>query len=766
MTTRDTKYATLDELASEIARRQWQLDGVLTRLPGENYNARISTPDGRYVLKITTDGSTDVTLEQSVLHRLAQHGLPVPQTLPTITGEHLHRFLHDGIECTARILDHLPGCNWRDVESTPDLLLDIGRILADVHIALTGFTPPGARRTHQWDVAKAQQHRSRIEVFRDDRTSNALEYIMQLHAAVVLPGIAEAPEGIIHGDANDENILVENDAVVGLVDLGDCMQGALVQDLGITLAYAMQESGADLQTLATIVGAYHARRKLEDAEFELLFPLALSRLAASALIGADRMDVDPDHATWHSHTKTTIDAMHRFAHIEPATAELAFREACGRTKADRGPDRDSLLRRRTRHMGGNLSLAHGTPLHMIRGRGQYLHASDGRPYLDLVNNVCHVGHCHPHVVDAISRQAGRLNTNTRYLHDTILTYCERITATMPDPLSVCYFVNSGSEANELALRLARAATGAHDALVIDGAYHGSTPNCVAMSPYKFNGKGGSGQRDWVHVLDMPDIYRGAYRDEDAGSAYGLDVADAIGTACRNGRAIAAFFAESMLSCGGQIPLPDDYLACAAEHVRNAGGLYIADEVQVGFGRMGDAFWGFQLHDVVPDIVVLGKPIGNGHPIGAVVTTPEIAEAFDNGMEFFSTFGGNPVSCECAMAVLDVVENEGLQDRARTLGTRMIDGLRALQTAHPSIGDVRGHGLFLGIDLVRNRVTREPAPEIAEGLVRSMAGCGILMSTDGPHGNVIKIKPPLVLDASDIDMTLRCIDRSLTRLQDS
>ena len=584
---------------------------------------------------------------------------------------------------------------------------------------------------------------------------------MHMHAAVVLPGIADCPQGIIHGDANDENFLVDGDQVVGLVDLGDCLRGALILDLGITLAYAMQHPDATLEGIAPLVAGYHAVRPLTDEEFGLALPIALARLATSALIGARRMARQPEHATWHSHADSTARALSLFASTEPASAESVLRRACG-LDSPTGTPRESLLQARHDHLGPNLSLGHGAPLHMVRGRGQYLYTAGGTPYLDLVNNVCHVGHCHPRVVDAISRQASLLNTNTRYLHETILKYASRLASTMPDPLSICYFVNSGSEANELALRLARAATGSNDAVVIDGAYHGCTPNCVAMSPYKFNGTGGSGPSDWVHVTPMPDTYRGEYRDEDAGAAYALEVADVIGSACRDGRAIAAFFAESMLSCGGQIPLPPGYLPAAIEHVRNAGGLYIADEVQVGFGRMGDAFWGFELHDVTPDIVVLGKPIGNGHPMGAVVTTPEIAAAFDNGMEFFSTFGGNPVSCACGLAVLDAIEEEALQERARVLGERFLDGMRSLQERHDCIGDVRGRGLFLGMELVEDHASRTPAPRLAASLVRHMAEQGILMSTDGPHANVIKIKPPMVLGEQDIDMTLRRIDMTLAR----
>jgi 4-aminobutyrate aminotransferase-like enzyme len=411
-----------------------------------------------------------------------------------------------------------------------------------------------------------------------------------------------------------------------------------------------------------------------------------------------------------------------------------------------------------------LSLSYDVPLHIVRGRGQYLYDADGRAYLDLVNNVCHVGHAHPRVVQALSAQAATLNTNTRYLHETVVAYAERLGSTLPDGLEVCCFVNSGSEANELALRMARAATGGHDVIVIDGAYHGSTGACIEMSPYKFNGPGGQGQPDWVHTVPMPDTYRGAFTGDDAGAAYAKEVERVIGEATSSGRLIAGFMAESLLSCGGQIPLADGFLGVAYEHVRAAGGVCIADEVQVGFGRVGAAMWGFELHGVVPDIVVMGKPMGNGHPLAGVVTTRAIAEAFNTGMEFFSTFGGNPVSAAVGMAVLDVIEDEGLQARAATLGRRFLDGFLALRGRHAIIGDVRGRGLFLGIELVRNRETLEPADTEAAMIVNAMKRRGVLLSTDGPLHNVIKIKPPMVLNEDDVDMAIRQLDDVLLGLE--
>ncbi|HEU5423387.1 MAG TPA: aminotransferase class III-fold pyridoxal phosphate-dependent enzyme, partial [Nitrolancea sp.] len=352
---------------------------------------------------------------------------------------------------------------------------------------------------------------------------------------------------------------------------------------------------------------------------------------------------------------------------------------------------EQLLDVRRRHLGGNLSVAYRRPLKIVRGYRQYLYDEDGRAYLDAVNNVPHVGHNHPRVVAAGQRQMAVLNTNTRYLHDELARYAERLCATLPEPLRVCYFVCSGSEANELALRLARAHTRRKGLVVVDVAYHGNTTTLVEISPYKFNGPGGSGPAPYIRVVPLPDVYRGLYRDDPAaGPRYAAHVAQAIAEArAAGGDEIGAFIAESMLGCGGQIVLPEGYLAAAYEHVRAAGGVAIADEVQTGFGRAGSHFWAFETQGVVPDIVTMGKPIGNGHPLAAVVTTPEIAASFDNGMEYFNTFGGKPVSCAIGLAVLDVIEEEGLQAHAQRTGAHLLAGLRGLMEGHAIVGDVRG-----------------------------------------------------------------------------
>ena len=424
---------------------------------------------------------------------------------------------------------------------------------------------------------------------------------------------------------------------------------------------------------------------------------------------------------------------------------------------------EEILGLRRRFIGGSLSLSYAQPLHIVRGAGAYLYDAEGREYLDCVNNVCHVGHSHPRVVEAAARQMADLNTNTRYLHENLVAYAERLTATMPPPLSVCFFTCSGSEANDLALRVARTVTGRLDAVVVDGAYHGTTGSVIELSPYKFAGPGGAGRPAHVHVTPMPDPYRGAHRTDDpeAGRKYAAGVAEAMAAAEVRAGGAAVFFAESALGCGGQIILPDGYLTAAYGHVRSAGGLCVADEVQVGFGRVGTPYWwAFETQEVAPDIVTLGKPIGNGHPLAAVVTTPEIAAAFDNGMEYFNTFGGNPVSCAVGLAVLDVIEDEGLRDNAARVGGYLMARLRELSERHELIGDVRGLGLFIGVELVRDRETLEPAAPEAAAVVNLLVERGVLLSTDGPLHNVLKIKPPIVFSESDATRLVERLDAAL------
>ncbi|HBR59842.1 MAG TPA: alanine--glyoxylate aminotransferase, partial [Deltaproteobacteria bacterium] len=385
----------------------------------------------------------------------------------------------------------------------------------------------------------------------------------------------------------------------------------------------------------------------------------------------------------------------------------------------------------------------------------------GQFYLDCVNNVAHVGHSHPEIAKALGNQAYVLNTNTRYLNTINIEYAERLCNLFPEPLDTCFLVCSGSEANELALRIAGTVSGQKDMIVLEEAYHGNTKANIDISPYKHDGPGGKGAPEWVHEIPMPYLYRGLHRDpETAGSLYADEVEKICKTLSEKGKKPSAFICESMLGCGGHVPLPDGFLKQSYQHVRQHGGLCIADEVQVGFSRSGKHFWSFELQDVVPDIVTLGKSIGNGHPLGAVISTRKIAEAFANGMQYFNTFGGNHVSCSVGMAVLDIMEKEGLRQNALETGNWLKEKLEALKESFPLIGDVRGEGFFLGVELVLDPETREPAPLQADYVVERMKSRKILLSTEGPGHNVLKFKPPMVFNQRDAQHLLAELEQVL------
>lgn len=738
---------------------------------GETYSAR--TADGRrVVVKVHAahDGSPAVSaLERAVFARIhaSGAGVAVPRPLEGAGTDdepaEIDVECADGRRRRAVVTAFVPGTRWCDAPAaTRPRYVDLGRVVGRVLASLNGLRHPAGARTHDWDLTQAGRHRANVEHVPDPQRRRVLERGFLLHASA-LPMLAGCPRQIIHGDVNDENVLVDQDRVVGLLDAGDAIENPAICELAIALAYAMLDADDPLEAGAAIVGACAAERPLREDELRVLAPLVCGRLSVTVAMAAKGRTIDPDHPTWFVTDARAWRLLERLVAIDPADLGTALaRETSCDPFAGRGEPAARVLARRDGRISAALSVAYRDhdPLKIVQGRAQFLFDERGRPFLDLVNNVCHVGHCHPRVVEAGARQMTRLNTNTRYLSDLLVDYADRLCALLPRGLDTCFFVNSGSEANELALRLAMAHTGRHDVLVVDGAYHGNTRALVAASPYKFMGAGGSGRAEpWVHVVPLPDGYRGPFRgaDEATGRAYATQVAEVIAASSPRP---AAFITESLLSCGGQVVPPPGYLARAFDAVRAAGGVCIADEVQTGFGRVGRAFWAFELQGVVPDIVVLGKPMGNGHPMGAVITTRGVARSFETGMEFFSSFGGNPVSCAIGLAVLDVLRDEGLQEHALRLGTMLRDGLRALMPRHASIGDVRGEGLFIGVEIVEHQETRVPDAARASRLVAALEQRGLLTSTDGPQHNVIKIKPPMVIAEEDVQMVIRMFDEEL------
>lgn len=421
----------------------------------------------------------------------------------------------------------------------------------------------------------------------------------------------------------------------------------------------------------------------------------------------------------------------------------------------------TMLERRQRLLGKAYRLFYEQPVHIVSGEGVWLYDSDGKRYLDVYNNVPHVGHCHPHVVDAISRQAKILNTHTRYLHDMVLDYAEKLTDKFPASLDIAMFACTGTEANELALRLARAKTGASGMIVTEHAYHGTSWAIAQITTcYETSEKRG----DNIVTVPTPCDYRGLYaNDAHAADSYAAHLNTAIDTLARNGHQPAAFIVDTIFSNEGLPTVPDTYLEKAVDCVRQAGGLFVADEVQPGFGRLGSHFWGFDKHGVVPDIATMGKPMGNGYPVSAVVTSADVIESFQNSSHYFNTFGGTPVACAAALAVLEVIEQENLQEHALETGNYLLDGLKELATNQPLIGDIRGSGLFLGIDLVCNQETRQPATDETRAAVNMLRQHGVLIGSTGQYDNILKIRPPMVFSKENADLLLQKLQLVLGQL---
>ena len=737
----------------------------------DDQNALGVEPSGRrWVIKVANARERRVQLEaqNAMLAHLDAEApeLCCPRVRAALDGSTVVALEHPaGHPHFLRIMSYLEGTFLGEVATqSPALLENLGGFLGRLDTALQGFEHPGCHRTLTWDLRRTlamSDHQHHIDNPSDRRLVE--HFLLQIETDLQ-PLFPRLRCSVIHNDANDYNVLVDPadpNRIAGLIDFGDMLYGTTLSEVAVAGAYALLRKEDPVAAVGHVLRGYHAQVPVTELECEALLPLILARLCVSVIQSAKERKARPENTYIGVTEKDAWAALHRLAGIPPAAAAEAFRRIGGHARSAI-PKRAALLQRRQDLLSPALSLQYQQPLHIVRGVGAQLYAADGRAYLDLVNNVCPVGHSHPRVVRALRDQAVLLNTNTRYLHANILDYAERLTALLPDPLSVCFFVCSGSEANELALRMARTHTGREDVVVLEAAYHGNTATLVGLSPYKYEGRGGSGPGPRVHKAPIPDPYRGIHRGPESGPAYAAEVARRVGE-LRSTGGVAAFLAETLLGCGGQIVPPDGFLSAAYAAVRAAGGVCIADEVQVGFGRVGSHFWGFEAQGAVPDIVTLGKPIGNGHPLAAVVTTPEIAASFHNGMEYFNTFGGNPVSCAVGLAVLDVIRDEGLQENAQAVGALLAEGLQGLAACHPLIGDVRGRGLFRGVELVRDRTSLEPADIEAAAVVEQMKARGILLSTDGPHHNVLKIKPPLVLDRPQAERVLAALDSVLSVL---
>ncbi|MCP3875558.1 MAG: aminotransferase class III-fold pyridoxal phosphate-dependent enzyme [Desulfobacteraceae bacterium] len=762
------------ETITELMEIEYDFSGKIEKLAGRNENYLIKKDDGTwFVLKLAGRDTTAgmIEIEHLAVERLidADLNIQLPKIILTQTGSVQACFMtKQRHEIRGRLLEFVQGKAWcNSLPAGNDQLKNLGNILAKMAEAMSFIVHPDAERTHQWDLVRADQHRFKISLIDNPEQRQILEWVFHLYSAIAKPLFESLPTSLIHGDINDGNVLVSDGKISGILDFGDCFLNPTVCDLAIALAYQTLDEENSLESAATIIGAYHKIHPLSMDEMTVIFPLMCARLAVWVIISAERKKIAPDKQSGFVPEERAWKNLETFSMTGPAQATIILASKTDLEPfSDRGASVNALLKSRQRTISPSASLAYETPIKIMYGKAQYLYDYNGRPFLDLHNNVCHVGHCHPEVVQAGQKQMAKLNTNTHYLYDGLTEYAQKLCDTLPDGLDTCFFVNSGSEANELALRIARTYTGQKDILVVDNACHGHTTSMIDISPYKFMGKGGKGEPEpWVHIVPVADGYRGQFKGhgKEIGTAYGDEVKHIIDTIKAP---IAGFITESLPSCGGQVIPPQGYLETTFGHVKNSGGLCIVDEVQVGFGRVGSHFWAFELQNVVPDIVVMGKAIGNGHPMSAVITRRKIAQVFSNGMEFFATFGGNPVSCAIGMAVLDVIKKEGLQKHANKIGLRLLEGLKDLKKKHEIIGDVRGAGLFIGVELVMDTETLTPATRKTIEMVNRLKNRGILTGMDGPFNNVIKITPPLVINKADVDMFIRVFDDALSNMEDA
>jgi len=758
---------------SELAREHYGLTAEAKALRGyDELNFLLKDKTGKqYVLKAAFEehGFDFLDAQVKVLEHLAASVLSdkFPRPLLNREGRALTVIRRENRTCYLRVLTFLQGTFWADLKThDEELFRDLGRFLGQMDRALQGFQHPAAQRNYIWDLKNALDAELRLGFIRSHADRRVAAYFLLQFETEVRPRLSALRTAVIHNDANDYNVLVKENAISGLIDFGDMVHSQLIHNLAIACTYAILGQSDPIRSASLVVQGYHGQNPLEEEEVGLFYYLIAARLCISVTQSAYHTSFRSANEHHFITEKPAWDLLHRWIQINPLAAQEAFRQACGFSSIlPRAETHSALIRERKQYIGRNLSISYGQPLKIVRGALQYLYDDQGKTYLDCVNNVSHVGHCHPAVVKAMQKQIAVLNTNTRYLHDLLVDYAKVLCATLPKNLSVCYFTNSGSEANDLAVRMSRHFTGRKDVIVLDHAYHGTSTVAMELSPYKFDGQGGFGRPPQVHKALSPDLYRGAYRynDPQAGEKYAGDVQRIIEALAKQGKRPAAFICETLLGVGGQIPLPDNYLTEVYKYIKAAGGVGIADEVQVGFGRVGEKFWGFELQDAVPDMVVLGKPIGNGHPLAAVITTPEIAGAFDNGMEYFNTFGGNPVSMATGLAVMQTIREEALQQNALEVGRYLLAGLRSLMQKHLLIGDVRGRGLFVGVELVRDRQTLEPAVPEIDVIIEKMKERGFLLSTDGPWYNVLKIKPPIIFSKENAEELVGNLDEVLEEI---
>jgi 4-aminobutyrate aminotransferase-like enzyme/Ser/Thr protein kinase RdoA (MazF antagonist) len=759
------------DLVKAMARSAYGITGSFDRLPTErDLNYQVELPGGgKAVLKIANQHELAkvIDCEIEALHHIALTDplLPVPRIVNTLSGA-ATTVMEDGSgnRHVVHVLSWLEGKVVGELQFTSHQLFELGATVARLGRSLRGFFHPAAgTRNLPWDNAQAVQLLGHVHNLSNANDRALSQSVLEEFRDKTLPKLRQLRAQVIHGDVHPYNVLINDDGIVsGIIDFGDMLHGALIQDLANVIADFLVDGGDNSGIIAALTAGYASVTPLEDGELDVLPNLVEVRLLQSPIINAVRMadgHRPEDYLMAFGTRCFPMIQKLRNTKGQPLGSTAAGNESG--IGASRQPIAN-LLSRRQRVMGDRLYLFYDPPLHIVRGDGVWLYDVAGRPFLDCYNNVPHVGHCHPRVAEAISSQVRVLNTNTRYVTDQAIEYAERLTATTDPSLTAVVYVNSGSEANDIAWRMAKAWTRHAGGLCMEFAYHGITDAVDAFSP---SNEPGTPLQKHMRALPPPDDYRGPHRrgEPSLASRYVELGARVIEGLAATPHGVAACMLDSAFMTNGMLEAPKGYVSGICNAVRAAGGLFIADEVQSGFGRMGTAMWGHAHHGVVPDFITIGKPAGNGQPIGIVITRPEILNHFTGIAPFFSTFGGNNVSCAAGLAVLDVIRDEALVQNAASTGAYLKQGLRKLMDRHELIGDVRGTGLALGVELVLDRQTRQPAPVQAKRVIGLVRDLGVLIGVEGQFGNILKIRPPVILTSHQADIAIAAIDTALEQL---
>ncbi len=741
-----------------LIKKEYGLDVILIdKFKGyENDNYFIKTDKDKFVLKLYSDLTLKLILkaENEFLLFLQKQDKKnyYPKPILFKKGGYVKQVSHNGKPILIRMLSYLEGDFIAECKVNENIISSLGSFLAKFNLLTRNWKNSEIKaRDWEWKIESVELIRNRANYISDPFRRNRVIYFIQQYRENILPVYNDLRKSIIHNDANQWNVLVEKDKIAGLIDFGDISYSNLVNEVGIAMTYIAYDKEDVLYWSGILLESYNKILPLKKEEVESLYYIIALRLCMSVSNSAYTKLNQPNNDYISEGNENVWNMLDKWILLGPIQVINYFLKVTGFALKKQDKEK-KYIDKRQKYLSKILSLSYKAPLVMEQSAFQYMYDVYGNTFLDAYNNIPHVGHSHPIVVEAGKKQMAKLNTNTRYLYSKINEYAEHLLSYFPSKLNKIFFVNSGSEASDLAIQMAKAHNANDQIIVMEEGYHGHTQTGIEISDYKFNDSKGIGQPK--HITKLPLLKNNTSQIIDS------EIEKIKKYFISTGLSPSAFISEIILGCAGQVPLSKDYLKKIYSTIRSFGGVCIADEVQTGFGRIGSHFWAFESYDVIPDMVIIGKPMGNGHPIAALVTTEEVAESFEQGVEFFSSFGGNPVSCSIGKAVLEVIEQEELMKRAFDVGNYYLKQLMELKSQFNSIHEVRGSGLFLGVELVNTDY--KPNSNLASLIKNQLRESNILIGTDGKHNNVLKTKPPLCFSKENVDEVIQRIEEAINK----